>query len=172
VREMVANQEKALSSFSLAPVIDDALALIATAQDEPRPRVAKQLAANARRVRADRVQVQQVLINLLRNALAATRGSGEVVVASHRDEAGMIRISVLDDGPGFSQPSAERFSPFATESEGMGLGLSISRTIVEANGGRIWTEDPPQGGAAVHFTLPAAPERGARKPTDSESSPA
>ncbi len=160
VREMVANQPRALSNFSLSPVIDDALTLIASAQDEPRSKVVKQLDPNARRVRADRVQVQQVLINLLGNALEATRVGGDIVVASRRDESGMILVSVADSGPGFSQPVAERLSPFVTSEGGMGLGLSLSRTIVESHGGRIWTEDRPGGGAIVLFTLPAQPERG------------
>ena len=164
VRAMVANQPRTLTSFSLAPVIDDALGLIAGAQDEPRPKVAKRLAPDARRLRADRVQVQQLLINLLRNALEATAGveRPEIVVASRRDESGMILVSVSDNGPGFSQPAAERFSPFAAKEGGMGLGLSISRTIVESHGGRIWTEDRPGGGATVLFTLPPARERAAR----------
>lgn len=168
VREMVANQPKALSSFSLSPVIDDALALIATAQDQPRPKVTKRLPADARRVRADRVQVQQILINLLRNALEATRevDHPDIVIASRRNEDGTILVCVSDNGPGFSQPAAERFSPFAAREGGMGLGLSISRTIVESHGGRIWTEDRPGGGAQVNFTLPAPRERpaGAREP--------
>lgn len=164
VREMVANQPKTLTSFSLSPVIDDALALIATAQDEPRPRVTKRLAADARRLRADRVQVQQVLINLLRNAVEATREMAhpDIVVASHRQEDGAILVSVSDNGPGFSQPEAERFSPFAAREGGMGLGLSISRTIVESHGGRIWTEDRPDGGAQVSFILPVPRERSPR----------
>lgn len=156
VREMVANQPRTLTTFSLSPVIDDALALISTAQDEPGARVARQLDANARQVRADRVQVQQVLINLLGNALEATREGGDILVASRRDDAGNVIVSVSDSGPGFSQPAADRFSPSVTKEGGMGLGLSLSRTIVESHGGRIWTEDRPGGGAIVLFTLPAA----------------
>jgi len=162
LREMVANQPRAITSFSLEGVVDDALALIETGVGMPRPDVGKQLESGGRRVRADRVQVQQVLINLLRNAIDATRGiaGAEIVVASGGAENGMIRVSVSDNGPGFSQPPAERFSPFAAEGDGMGLGLSISRTIIESHGGRIWTEDREGGGAAVHFTLPTGTEPG------------
>ena len=66
-------------------------------------------------------------------------------------------VCVSDNGAGFSQPDGERFSPFATTKDsGLGLGLSISRTIIESHGGRIWTEDPEGEGARVCFTLPAA----------------
>ena len=121
-----------------------------------------QLDAEASQVCADRVQVQQVLINLLRNALQATKGvtSPEIVVAARAGEKGMVLVSVSDNGPGFSQPRTERFSPFPSDSgAGMGLGLSISRTIVESNGGRIWTEDREEGGARVCFSLPDRPRR-------------
>lgn len=169
VREMVSNQPKIPSSFSLAPVVDDALALIASAQDGPQPKVAKQFAADARRVSADRVQVQQVLVNLLRNALEATETGGEIIVASRRVEPGVIQVTVADTGHGFRQPEAERFSPFVTKEGGLGLGLSLARTIVESHGGRIWTEDRDGGGAAVHFTLPAA-DRPAKREAEAEAS--
>jgi signal transduction histidine kinase len=174
VREMVGNQPRMLTSFSLAPVIDDALALIATAQDEPKPKVAKHFAPDARRVRADRVQVQQVMINLLRNALDATRGveRPDIEISSARGETSMIQVEITDNGPGFDQPPDERFSPFTAKGSGMGLGLSISRTIVELHGGRIWTEDRPGCGATVIFTLPAAGERPAHSPAKAESEPA
>jgi C4-dicarboxylate-specific signal transduction histidine kinase len=160
LREMVANQPRKLASFTLETAVDDAIALIETGIGAPRPAVTRKLGSGGGRVRADRVQVQQVLINLLRNAIEATRGraGAEIVVASDSAEGGMIRVSVSDNGPGFSQPPAERFSPFAAEGDGMGLGLSISRTIVESHGGRIWTEDRGGGGAVVLFTLPAARE--------------
>lgn len=159
VREMVANQPKTLSDFPLSAVIDDAVVLIAGAAGRPGPEIARRLDPGASHVYADRVQVQQVIINLLRNALQATAGVSDprIVVAAQAAEKDMVMLSVSDNGPGFSQPRAERFSPFAGVSgAGMGLGLSISRTIVEGNGGRIWTEDREEGGARVCFTLPAA----------------
>lgn len=160
LREMVANQPRTLTSFGLDGAVDDALALLETGLNAPRPAVTRSLQAGARYMRADRVQVQQVLINLLRNAMEATRerDDADVMVASQSAEDGMVRISVSDNGPGFGRPAAQRFSPFATEGDGMGLGLSISRTIVESHGGRIWTEDREGGGAIVHFTLPGATE--------------
>ncbi|MGE0180056.1 MAG: ATP-binding protein [Sphingomonas sp.] len=171
VREMVSSQPKAVSNFSLTTVVDDALTVIIAAGGSA-PSVSRELDPQARRVRADRVQVQQVIINLLRNALEATQDLAEprVVIASRADENGMVIISVADNGPGFSRPKAERFSPVAGgNGAGMGLGLSISRTIVEANGGRIWTEDEVEGGAIVCFTLPAAPHRGASIQTIKEA---
>ena len=123
-----------------------------------RPAVRTGLGADARNVRADRIQLQQVLINLLGNACEATKGraDAEILISSAR-EGDFVAITVADNGTGFSRPAEERFSPFATTKEsGLGLGLSISRTIIEAHGGRIWTEDLAEGGACVAFSLPAA----------------
>ena len=161
VREMVANQPKAVAAAPLQRIVDDTLALLAVASVFPRVAIRKDLAADARSVRADRIQIQQVMVNLLRNALDATadRAAPEILIASRRDGAS-VTVSVADNGTGFRQAAGERFSPFATtKGSGLGLGLSISRTIIEAHGGRIWIENRDGGGARVSFTLPAAARR-------------
>jgi two-component system sensor kinase FixL len=167
VREMVANQPREVTTVALARVVEDALALVTQA----RPVVRTTFGADARNVRADRIQLQQVLINLIGNACEATmdRADAEIVIGSSR-EGDMIAVTVADNGAGFSRPAEERFSPFATTREsGLGLGLSISRTIIESHGGRIWTADRKGGGAVVGFTLPAPRARRARTGSKRES---
>ena len=157
VREMVANQPRTVTSVPIARVVEDALALVAIAGGAERPAIRTKFGTDARSVRADRIQVQQILINLLGNACEATKGraDGEIVITSMR-EGDFVAVTVADNGAGFSQPSDARFSPFAsTRESGLGLGLSISRTIIESHGGRIWTADREGGGAVVGFTLPA-----------------
>jgi two-component system sensor kinase FixL len=112
-------------------------------------------------VLVDRVQIQQVLINLLHNAVEAMVDVAQPAlrVETAADERpGHVRVTVADNGPGVVPAVAERlFDAFVTtRADGMGLGLSICRTIVEANGGRIWHEPNPGGGSRFHFTLPAA----------------
>lgn len=108
-------------------------------------------------VLVDKVQIQQVLINLIRNAVEAMTNSPvrELWVCTRRDENEMIRVTVADTGPGVAEHVAEQlFTAFVTtKNEGMGLGLSICRTIVEANGGRIYLEPRKGGGSQFHFTL-------------------
>jgi C4-dicarboxylate-specific signal transduction histidine kinase len=110
-------------------------------------------------VAADRIQVQQVLINLFRNAIEAMQDvpRKEVVIASTPAPGDMIEISVSDTGAGIASEACDAlFSPFhSTKTGGMGIGLSISRTIVEAHGGKIWAEDSSQG-AVFRFTIPCA----------------
>ncbi|HYD13392.1 MAG TPA: ATP-binding protein [Allosphingosinicella sp.] len=157
VREMVANQPRTVTNVALARVVEDALALVSIAGGAARPAVSTSFAADARSVRADRIQVQQVLINLLGNAFEATKGRDDaaILIGSRRD-GDYVAITITDNGTGFARPADERFSPFATTREsGLGLGLSISRTIIESHGGRIWTEDREGGGAVVGFTLPS-----------------
>ena len=162
VREMVSNRPKTVVPVSLARIVDDAVALIAMASAGAKLSVKKRIAPEARSVKGDRIQLQQVMVNLIRNAVDATEGLAdpEIVVASRRGEQGLVTVSVSDNGAGFSQPDVERFSPFAsTKGSGLGLGLSISRTIIESHGGRIWTEDREGQGARVCFTVPAARRR-------------
>jgi two-component system sensor kinase FixL len=108
-------------------------------------------------VLVDKVQIQQVLINLIRNACDAMGETSErrLAVSSQADEPGFVRVTVSDTGTGVTPNVAEQlFTAFVTtKAEGMGLGLSICRTIVEANGGRIWMEPRPGGGSEFHFTL-------------------
>ncbi|PZQ64705.1 MAG: hypothetical protein DI570_04555 [Phenylobacterium zucineum] len=116
---------------------------------------------DAELVLVDRVQVQQVVLNLLRNALEAMADSGwrELRIGAAAEGPDHVRVHVIDSGAGISRELAERlFEPFVTDKvHGMGVGLSISRTIVEAHGGQIWAQRAAGGGAAFYFTLRRAP---------------
>lgn len=105
----------------------------------------------------DRVQIQQVIINLIRNACEAMSESDERLlwITSKAEKPGFVRVTVADTGPGISPDIADQlFTAFvSSKSEGMGLGLSICRTIVEAHGGQIWVDLREGGGTEFHFTL-------------------
>lgn len=109
-------------------------------------------------VLVDRVQIQQVLLNLIRNAIEAMQQARfrRLTITAVRREPGYVEVIVSDNGPGLAAEVKERlFEPFvSTKDTGMGVGLSISRTIVEAHDGRIWADDSPMGGTSFHFTVP------------------
>ena len=112
----------------------------------------------------DRIQIQQVLINLVLNAMDAVADVPEerrTVVVSVENAAGGIAIAVRDRGHGIAPEHLPKLfdSFFSTKRKGMGLGLSIARTLVEAHGGRIWAENGPGEGAVFHVELPAGPTR-------------
>jgi C4-dicarboxylate-specific signal transduction histidine kinase len=123
-------------------------------------RVVTELTAGLPAVRGDRVQLQQVLINLILNARDAMALSAEnartLTLRSRRAEGNVIQISVSDTGTGIPPGYEETiFQPYqTTKPQGLGLGLSLSRSIVLAHEGRLWGENQAQGGAAFHFTVP------------------
>ncbi|HTU01641.1 MAG TPA: ATP-binding protein, partial [Candidatus Sulfotelmatobacter sp.] len=110
-------------------------------------------------------QVQQVLLNLLLNGVEAVQevreGPREVQVSSESDGASGVRVAVRDSGPGLDASSLDRlFDAFyTTKPEGLGMGLAISRSIIEAHGGRLWAEANVPRGAVFQFTLPAEGEK-------------
>jgi signal transduction histidine kinase len=109
---------------------------------------------------ADRVQLQQVLMNLMLNGIEAMKDTdGVVTVKSQLGEDGQIEISVNDTGPGLPLGNADQIFDafFTTKPEGSGMGLAISKSIVESHGGRIRANGNGGRGATFHFTLPAAP---------------
>jgi len=111
-------------------------------------------------VKVDRVQVQQVLLNLIRNAIQAMANSARrrIMISSKLSSSGLVEVAVADTGPGLGAEIRQSlFQPFtSSKSSGMGVGLSICRSIIEAHGGRIWTTDNHEGGTTFHFTLELA----------------
>jgi two-component system sensor kinase FixL len=162
MRDFVRRGASERDDESLSKLIEEAsaLALIGEKDRQVDVRLALDPAADA--VFADRVQVQQVLLNLIRNGIDAMHDGASrrraLLITSDVTEEGWSRVSVADTGPGIAPEVLERlFQPFmTTKPQGMGVGLSISRSIVEAHGGRIWAEANPGGGALFRFTLPPA----------------
>jgi signal transduction histidine kinase len=113
-------------------------------------------------VRGDRVGLQQVLWNLITNAIDSMRDSphtSRALTLTSTVQAGAVQVAIHDTGPGVSEADVHRvFEPFfTTKPDGMGMGLSISRTIVEAHGGRLWVGQNGSPGAVFRFSLPAIP---------------
>jgi two-component system sensor kinase FixL len=164
LRDFVARGEVEKKVEDLPTMIDEASRLGLTGAHERGIRIFFELDARASAVVVDRIQIQQVLVNLLRNALEALTGREErdIVVRTARARNAMVRVSVSDTGPGIDPAlAATLFEAFAgTKERGMGLGLSICRTIVEAHGGRIWAEPRAGGGTIFHFTILSAESEG------------
>jgi signal transduction histidine kinase len=117
------------------------------------------LAADLPKVMADRVQLQQVLMNLMLNGIEAMKETGGVLtVKTLQSECGQVLISVSDTGIGLQPGTADEIFDafFTTKPQGSGMGLAISKSIMESLGGRIWANGNDGRGATFHFTLPAA----------------
>ena len=160
LRDFIGRGETERRVESLSKLVEEASALALVGVKQLGVRVTMQFDPAADLVVADRVQIQQVVINLMRNAIDAMRGlsPAELRVRSNVRDGEFAVISVSDTGSGIAEEVRERlFDPFmTTKKEGMGVGLSICRTIVEAHGGAIWADNNPGGGATFSFTLPLA----------------
>jgi two-component system sensor kinase FixL len=123
-----------------------------------------QLSGNLPKALIDRVQIQQVIVNLIRNAvdvLADTSG-GIISLSTTQRSTDFLELRVGDNGPGIAAEVADRlFHPFVTtKPKGMGIGLSMCKSIIDSHGGKIWVEEGLSGGAAFAFTVPIARDQG------------
>lgn len=161
LRNFLSRGEGERSNESLAKLVHEACHLALLGAREADIEVNYAIDPHRDRVMVDRIQIQQVIVNLVRNAVDAMHDQPRRVLSvstSVGDDTATVTIA--DTGPGLDPVAAEKlFQPFVTtKASGMGVGLSISRTIVEAHGGRIWTEQASGHGAVFHFTVPLAPD--------------
>ena len=158
LRSFVAKGETQRRPELLGAVVEEATALAMIGTRHQNVRLSLQLDADARVATINRIQIQQVLVNLVRNAVEAMSESPrrELSIATKTLGDGGIEIEISDTGPGLApQVAAQLFKPFvSTKSHGMGVGLSICQSIVEAHRGRIWAEANSGGGTVFRFTLP------------------
>jgi two-component system sensor kinase FixL len=176
LRSLLRKEEARFLPLDVNQVIREIAALVHTDAVLRDVAIDLKLAPELPPIRGDRVQLQQVLLNLVLNGMEAMRPDGEErrIVIQTRQAEGAVCVSVRDQGPGIPGDTLARvFETFyTTKSTGMGMGLAISRSIVEAHGGRIWAENNRDHGATFSFTLPACPPdpapevaaRPARKP--------
>jgi len=159
LRDFVSRGESERRVEDVKKLVEEASALALVGAKDRGVRVRFDLAPEAKLVLADKVQIQQVLLNLIRNAIEAMDGCErrDLLIATTTLPGNMIEISVADTGSGIApEVGAQLFQPFVTSKpQGMGVGLSISRTIVEAHGGAIAPHPNPGGGTVFSFTLPA-----------------
>ena len=142
-------------------VIQEMIVLLRGEATEYSISVRTELAEDLPRVRGDRMQLQQVLMNLMMNSIEAMKnvdGTREITIQSQRTENGQVLITVSDTGVGLPQQKAEQIFDafFTTKPHGTGMGLRISRSIIESHGGRLWAAATSGRGATFQFTLPAA----------------
>jgi two-component system sensor kinase FixL len=159
LRDFVARGETERRVESMSKLVQEASALALVGIKEKGIHVRFLLSATSDLALADKIQIQQVLLNLIRNAIESMQDASrrELLISTEPAEDDMLLISVSDTGTGIAPEIASQlFQPFVTtKRQGMGVGLSISRTIIEAHGGQIWVEPNPDGGTVFRFTVGA-----------------
>jgi signal transduction histidine kinase len=160
VRAMISNADREMSEVNLNEVVADTLQSLALDFCASHVTLEKRLCPGAANVRCDRTQMQQVLLNLVRNAIEAmcksVDGPRTLQVRTVLDLTGEVTVSVSDSGPGLHPGAAQRiFKPFfSTKSDGMGLGLAICRSIIDAHGGQLSVRACVPHGCTFEFKLP------------------
>ncbi|KWV49072.1 hypothetical protein AS156_16535 [Bradyrhizobium macuxiense] len=160
IRELFKQTIPTQTTTALVPVIAEAKRLLvdgALAQDVG---IEIEVDASIPTIRGDRLQLQQVLVNLMRNGIEAMEagGRGKVLHVRAQRDGDFARVEVIDEGAGFADPNRVFDAFYTTKKSGMGMGLAISRSIVESQGGRLWAESNPGDGAKFMFTLPLVAE--------------
>jgi PAS domain S-box-containing protein len=160
IRELIKKAPTRKDAIEINDAILEVIALTRTEAANNSVAVRTQLAEDSPHVKGDRIQLQQVLLNLIINAIEAMRDVGEEereLLISSRDEPDGVSVEVRDSGPGFASTALERvFEAFyTTKPGGLGLGLSICRSIIEAHNGRLWASPNVPRGASFKFALPA-----------------
>ena len=160
LRDFIGKREANRRQERLHKVIEEAIALGLVGAADANVKVGVDLDPALPPVLVDNVQIQQVIINLIRNAVEAMQEVPirQLQIQSSLAEPGIAQVTISDTGPGFSEEvAAKLFTPFITSKEkGMGLGLSICQSIIQAHGGRIWATPNARAGVSFHFQLPLA----------------
>lgn len=168
LRSLLRKGEMDCRPVHLAEIVRETVSLISGEARRRGINVETELAENLPPVYGNRIHLQQVLINLLVNgmeAISETAGAGKILIRTIQDGQDVL-VSVTDSGPGISANGISQVFDhfFSTKHEGMGMGLTISRTLVECQGGRIWAENADGGGATFRFSLPAHERPSAKIP--------
>jgi len=162
LRDFVARGESEHRVENVKKLVEEASALALVGAKDQAIRVRFDFDPSVELVLADKIQIQQILLNLMRNSVEAMQDSArrELRLSAVRVDNDMVQVSVADTGSGLApEVASQLFQPFVTTKQhGMGVGLSICRTIAESHGGKIWVEANPGGGTVFRFTL-----RGVRK---------
>jgi predicted ATPase/signal transduction histidine kinase len=168
VRTLAKKTDAKMAPLNLNEVLSEALTLVHHELLSSRVALRMEQASALPIILADKVQLQQVILNLVINGVEAmqsiTDRPRELVIRSEQDDAQQVRVTVTDCGLGFSADNAGQLfnTFFTTKSSGMGMGLSICRSIIELHGGRIWATSNVPHGATVQFTLPSQPRVASR----------
>jgi PAS domain S-box-containing protein len=163
IRALVRKEPQRRAALDINAVVVEVVALTRIEIARNRVMVRTQLAEALPPIQADRVQLQQVILNLIMNAVEAMSGMGdgerELLISTIRDTSNSLSVSVRDSGPGLDPKTMERMFDafFTTKSKGMGMGLAICHSIIETHGGRLWAGANEPRGATFQFTLPLAP---------------
>ncbi|MBN2124047.1 MAG: hypothetical protein JW821_07125 [Deltaproteobacteria bacterium] len=161
IRSMLKREPIRFAPLDLNDVIQDVLSMVRGDSLLRQLSITTDFALDLPAVSGDRVQLQQVILNLILNGAAAMKNAPpaqrKLILRTEIREDRCVKVSLTDFGTGIDEHNIERlFEPFyTTKTEGMGMGLSISRTIIKAHGGAISASNNPQGGATFFFTLPA-----------------
>jgi PAS domain S-box-containing protein len=166
LRALFTKEELTLELLDLSEVTREVMALLLSELQRNRVVLQSELAEDLPTITGDRIQLQQVILNLLRNAsdamLDVRDRPRELLVRTEREDGDRVRVSVRDAGVGVDPQSVTKLLDafYTTKSDGMGIGLSVSRSIIERHHGRLWAEPNDGPGATFSFSIPTGPERG------------